>query len=381
MGQCCSSETCRSSESQMNHASRALEEIYAAYRPSYLDIDAALSRYYHLHGQEYKHQFAIFCEENRCTERLEELLISGGLAYFDCDIPFATEPTDKYLATAALLRSIYRNPFIDFSKFQPHDKSRKLKIWICSECLCENDLLCCFQCTTCFTPYEPSKADVMDHRTNDPMKMGVDSPEDASSFIRGMYPFHRLDLDAMSDLVSRCLREWELLSFPKELVSMVAEYVLPFFEFENQTDCRGDIDVADRTICRRTDQFIADGTWRNCFGSIAVGYNHFVRKFQWKLRCEGRGAAMIGFVQKEGASRCMGHHFAFYDDGYGVAIRSSNEEIIVELHWFKMRTDLKCEFLLNGERAFELPPHKQYKFAVALEDLVEVTCVEYEEYE
>jgi len=372
----------------MNHSN-------VTYQLSYSDIDAILSRYYAFHGKKYKNQFATFCEENRCTRQFAELIISGVLAHFDYHVPFARRPADRHRARAALLRSLLTNPFLDFSKSQCRCNTRKLKIWICSECLSENCLLCSLECTTCFTPYEATKSNVTDLRKGDFMeRMEVDlsvPTENVSSQIEidleltsmhEMYPFHRLDIDTMSVLVSGCFNEWEVWEFPQELISLVAECLLTFFEFESQTQNGhgSDMDVNDRTICRR-DQFIAADTWRNYFGNILLGYNHFLRKFQWKLRCEGQGAAIIGFVEKDGASRWMGNHFAFYDDGYGVSVDAYGSNVTVELQWLKTGKGLKCEFLLNGEKAFELPPNKQYKLAVALGAKVQITCVEYEECE
>merc|ERR1719245_1762060 len=69
------------------------------YKPSYQDIDGALSRYYASFGRSYKNQFAEFVENNRCHTSFHGLIstIDGSqlLVAFDNDVPFHREPVDQ----------------------------------------------------------------------------------------------------------------------------------------------------------------------------------------------------------------------------------------------------------------------------------------------
>jgi len=166
------------------------------------------------------------------------------------------------------------------------------------------------------------------------------------------------------------------MDVPQELIGLLADFCTTLFRWETRDS---DVEIYDETKCRRIDLPTGDNLWRNCFGALSVGYPylHTSQRFRWTLECDGE--ITIGFIQKEGAERCMLDKFVEYNDGYGVY--EDTATIILELQWMQKGGSWKCQFLLNGEKKFELPAYKEYKLAAALNGRSSIACIEYKEYE
>lgn len=347
-----------------------------AYQPSYTDMDAALSRYYSQLGRKYKNQFATLCEENRCTQRLAECIQNGTLSNFDCNIPFVTEPGDRYRATAALLRSIYRNPFIDFAAVQSDSvSSHASKTWICSECSSDNDLLHSLQCQICFSPYDPSTTVVIEPSALTTHLKASNHSNDTKKgrSVTHSYPLHRADKETLHYVAYAFFRDCaagsNLTHLPDSLRCLIVDFSFIDFEFENNGH---GIEIRNRTTCIRTGSFNGPNPMENCFGSLVVGYGEHdtFNRFRWKLRRSGTGAVRIGFSPLENGSRYIFNESWSGEDG---------NVVTVELRWVRTQSGLQCQSMFCGQ-LLQLPPHQKYKLVVALGNHVAVTCIQYSEY-